>query len=512
MIAARRMARAGLSVVVLESGGPGDNTATSALNSIEDVNRNYAGGVTGRYRGLGGTSLKWGGRLLPITPSEAGDRSYLGLGAWPFDIRELDAYREEVERLFGIDASSYEEHVLDEFALRGALPSDDSDFAIRCPKWVAFSRCNVGNLLRAELDEQANLDVRLDATVVDFSFDPTFERLTSVTARDAAGRSVRVQAQEFLIAAGTIETTRLLLFMRMKSEEKVFANCRVLGRFFQEHLGATVAELIPRNSAANDAFGYRFIRSTRRSIHLELRPDAQREANVASAFVHVVMSTSADSSTAIVRRALRGVQQGRLAVGPRDLARLAGDSIALLRGVYWRYVRSRHYWPADLRHTVNVWIEQLPNYENHIGLSEQRDAYGVPIARIEWQPKDEDERTFQACMSKLQSYWTRYDLSRIATLKWVDGLTEGVVPVNSLASGLLHPSGSTRMGVDPRESVVDGDLRCHALRNVSLASASAFPTAGSANPTLAIIEVAMRAADAITARLQKSLPAAHAAT
>jgi choline dehydrogenase-like flavoprotein len=501
LIAARRLAQAGISVLVLESGGPGDITEPSALNAIDDVHRNYAGGVTGRYRGLGGTSQRWGGRMLPVTASEARERSYLGLDGWPFDIQELDVYRGEIERLFTLDSSSYEEQVLDEFALRGPLPRGDTDFAIRCPKWVAFSRCNVGQSWRAELERQPNLDVRLDATVVDFSFDPASERLISVTARDAAGHSVRVQAAEFLLAAGTIETTRLLLFMRMRSQGRAFADCRALGRYFQEHIGATVATLVPRTSAANDAFGYRFIRSTRRSIHLELKPTAQRDARVAGAFVHVIMSASANSSTDILRRALRGLQRGKMAVGPRDLTRLAADSANLMRGVYWRYVRSRHFWPADLRHTVNVWIEQLPNYANHIALSERCDAYGVPLARIEWQPTEADERTFQACIAHLQTYWKRHDLSRIGMLQWSSGVPEGTVPVNSIASALLHPSGSTRMGVDPRDSVVDRHLRCHAVRNLSIASASAFPTAGSANPTLTILEVAMRAADAIVGRL-----------
>jgi choline dehydrogenase-like flavoprotein len=192
-----------------------------------------------------------------------------------------------------------------------------------------------------------------------------------------------------------------------------------------------------------------------------------------------------------------------MAVGPRDLTRLAADSASLMRGVYWRYVRSRHFWPADLRHTVNVWIEQLPDYANHIALSEQCDAYGVPLARIEWQPTEADERTFQACIEKLKSYWKRHDLTQIGRLDWVAGLSEGTVPVNSKASALLHPSGSTRMGMNPRDSVVDSELRCHAVRNLSIASASAFPTAGSANPTLAILELALRAADAMSARLVK---------
>jgi choline dehydrogenase-like flavoprotein len=61
------------------------------------------------------------------------------------------------------------------------------------------------------------------------------------------------------------------------------------------------------------------------------------------------------------------------------------------------------------------------------------------------------------------------------------------------------------MGDDPATSVVDRQLRVHAISNLSVASASAFPSSGSANPTFTIMQLAMRAADAIAARLHAPL-------
>jgi len=71
----------------------------------------------------------------------------------------------------------------------------------------------------------------------------------------------------------------------------------------------------------------------------------------------------------------------------------------------------------------------------------------------------------------------------------------------SRATELLHSSGSTRIGIDPTESVIDPDLRTRHIENLSVASASVFPSAGSANPTYTIIQLALRTADAITKRL-----------
>jgi choline dehydrogenase-like flavoprotein len=61
--------------------------------------------------------------------------------------------------------------------------------------------------------------------------------------------------------------------------------------------------------------------------------------------------------------------------------------------------------------------------------------------------------------------------------------------------------GTTRMGTDPTESVVDAQLRAHDVANLWCVSSSVFPTVGSANPTLTIAALALRASEALAASL-----------
>jgi choline dehydrogenase-like flavoprotein len=61
--------------------------------------------------------------------------------------------------------------------------------------------------------------------------------------------------------------------------------------------------------------------------------------------------------------------------------------------------------------------------------------------------------------------------------------------------------GTTRMGSDPDESVVDDRLRTHDLANLSIASSSVFTTGGAMNPTLTIAALSLKAADHIDADL-----------
>ena len=64
-----------------------------------------------------------------------------------------------------------------------------------------------------------------------------------------------------------------------------------------------------------------------------------------------------------------------------------------------------------------------------------------------------------------------------------------------------HIMGTARMGEDAATSVVDKNLRAHAHRNLFLVGAAVFPTGGTANPTLTIAALALRAADAILSSL-----------
>ena len=61
--------------------------------------------------------------------------------------------------------------------------------------------------------------------------------------------------------------------------------------------------------------------------------------------------------------------------------------------------------------------------------------------------------------------------------------------------------GTTRMHVDPREGVVDGNCRVHGVSNLFIAGPSVFPTVGYANPVLTIVALSLRLADHIRNRI-----------
>ena len=60
-----------------------------------------------------------------------------------------------------------------------------------------------------------------------------------------------------------------------------------------------------------------------------------------------------------------------------------------------------------------------------------------------------------------------------------------------------HPSGTTRMSLNPSSGVVDADCKVHGVGNLFVASSAVFPTSGHAPPTLTVIALTLRVCDRI---------------
>jgi choline dehydrogenase-like flavoprotein len=490
LLLAMRIARAGRKVVVLESGKNRPDPDIQFLNSVEDPTARYGRELSGRCRGLGGTSRRWGGRMISLSGEDTGERPHLGMPAWPIDLSRLDTYSDEIERLFGVANGPFEGEA--NFSDRDSLSTNDA-LNVRWAKCPSFRNCNLSTLLARELRQNLNLDIWTDATVCDFTLNRETGRLKSVTARNLGGKTLEVLASSFVLAAGTIETTRLLLLMDRCADNRIFGQTSVLGHYFQDHLKLEVAK-IERHHAnvSNRYFAYRFLKSTRRDLHLELPHEAQVEHAVGSAFAYVAMDLE-DSPLAGLKTLMQGLQRRQL--DWRAVSVLSQNAGIMGKAAYWRAVKKQLYVPPEINFKIMLCGEQLPHWKNRISLAPVKDRLGLPKAQLDWCPMDSEERTFRTIISRLAAYWVRTGLDKFCPLIWSLTDLDADMRLVSHAEACAHPSGTTRMGTDPKTSVVGADLSCHAVPNLSIVSASVFPAAGSANPTFTIMKMAYFFAD-----------------
>jgi choline dehydrogenase-like flavoprotein len=502
LLLARGLAQAGRKVTLIESGGASYDPEVQRLNEIEDINGSYRWAVTGRARGLGGTSSVWGGRIISLSQQEAGSRFYPALPGWPFPLSELEVYRPEVERVLKLDHSSFEEEVLETLDREHLFPRGDPDLACRWIKWATARRGNLAALLRNELQNARGLEIWVNATVCGFDHNEMSGRLLGVQARSLEGQELMVQANEFVFAAGTIETTRLLLLLDELSGKRAFQRCRVLGRYFQDHLDAQVGFLRPIDRAAtNRLFAPRMLNSVRRSPHLELsRNRSDGPYATGASFAHVTAKLTENSTLSVVKRLYENARALKFGVKQADIAELFANYKLLSKFVFWRLMKRQFFIPDDVDYRLHICIEQTPDRDNFISLSEKRDRLGVPIVSLNWKPTELDEQTFRDSIERINSYWRRSRFDHICPIDWTPAAKDASIPIINDAQDWCHPSGTTRMGLDPAESVIGPDMICHELPNVRIVSASTFPISGSVNPTLTVMQLALRCVDLILKR------------
>ena len=122
--------------------------------------------------------------------------------------------------------------------------------------------------------------------------------------------------------------------------------------------------------------------------------------------------------------------------------------------------------------------EILPWKDNRVELAEDKDQFGLPVAKVTFALHDNDKKLIEFGKNKVM------DVMRAAG-------AEEVVQEARYA----HLVGACRMGSDPSSSVDDQYGRSHDDANLFVFDGSVLPTQGSANPGLTIQALAARTAD-----------------
>ncbi len=139
----------------------------------------------------------------------------------------------------------------------------------------------------------------------------------------------------------------------------------------------------------------------------------------------------------------------------------------------------------DYNHQVGLKIvgECMPQERNCVTLADERDQYGLPVARVTYSYCDNDKRLIKHSLGFMR---TALEAVRARDI-WEQ------------EDDTAHLNGTVRMGFDRETSVVDADCRSWDVPNLWICDGSVFPTIGGVNPSLTIQAIACRTADRIKA-------------
>lgn len=479
-------------VLVLESGEARRTEAADDMNRTLVDGLPHRGGTEGRARVFGGATTAWGGQIIPLRSSETDAREWVPGSGWPLTAAELDAYYRRVERLLGMDGPPYDDSA---WARIGVAPPgfDPTQLRTRFSQWAPLTRRNFAVLLRRMLSRSTNVDVVLGATVTGFDTRPDRNWVEAVRVRASSGRQYEVRARHFALCTGGIETPRLLLAAGLANSSGT------LGRFFQDHVSYVAAELDPTaRNLIRRIFEPRYRGRAMFTAKIEPTDTALRELRLLNCMAHVKFDIPEALGLLEVRQMMRAIQRGQMPVPSlHALGALTRGSMELTRLALGRMARRRRA-PSRGAMYLMIDVEQAPNADSCITLSDERDATGLPRARVQWRLTGQEWDTVQRFLPMVREQWQRaglgaMQLSGPPDFNRIDG--------PAAARDIFHHMGTARMSALPGGGVVNTQLRCHDIDNLHIAGSAVFPAGGIANPTFTILALTMRLADQIKQRL-----------
>lgn len=491
LVVSRKLALAGIDVVVLEAGGHSLETSGQRLfASAGQTGQAHVGTMEGRFRVFGGTSLRWGGQLLATSG---------GAVAWPVGEEELAPFVTEAERLLGVDELPFD--AADFFAAtRMPIPemlAELGEVDARVSKWMPFPRRNLALTLGKDLLKQAR--VYLHAQVVELVLAPECSRMATVVVQTPAGTRVRFEAKHVVLAAGTVETARLLLASRSVMPEGVGNMHGQVGRNFHDHVTVPAATF----TGAARARVVREVRpwvfgGTLHSPKFEASRALCERLELNPILAHIAIAEPEGSGIAVVRELLTALQRGELGNALTTHAmKIPGAVVEGVRLMLEAKLRHRRFISdaAELKLQFNV-AQDVPS-SSRITLGEEMDEHGLPQVVLDWRVTEHELNSLRGYAKYLKG---QFEAAGLVGVEWLPELFVQNAPLPGLEDA-RHAMGGACMGVDPQTSVVDAEMRVHGVENLSVSGTATFPDGSPQLPTLTMMALALRLADRLAAGL-----------
>jgi gluconate 2-dehydrogenase alpha chain len=296
-------------------------------------------------------------------------------------------------------------------------------------------------------------------------------RATGVSYYGADGSADNsIEAELVILSPFIYDNTRLLLLSKTDKFPNGLANSSGhVGRHLMTHFRPTV-----------------FLAFDDRHINIYMGPSAQK---------HSIDDLNADNfdhgGLGFIRGAQISVSTVGLEGGPIAASTMPPPPGVPRWGAGYRDFLAQYY----TRHaSIVAQTEDLPYAHQTIDLDpDVRDAWGLPAPRMtyDWRRPNELARA-EFMLKKIEELARAMGASKVWRAPSGSGAPAG------------HHEGGTRMGNDPRTSVVNRYGQSWDVPNLFILGSSTFPSQSSFNPTLTIQALAYMTADAIVTRYKKN--------
>jgi GMC oxidoreductase/Glucose inhibited division protein A len=529
IVVALEMARSGTEVLLIESGLSSYSERIQQLSDAAEFDHDLHAPLSiALRRQVGGTSTIWGGRCVPYDPIDFDTRDYMDCTDWPIAYEDLLPFYERACLWMTVGRPVFDTAQAPELAqpiVPGFVDGDVRNTTLE--RWSLPT--NFGREYRDLLRDAKNIRLVTGLTCTEIVCTPGESRVDHLECRTLDGAAMQIRGQRYVLAAGGLEGTRLLLASTGPNGTALGNHSDHLGRWYMSHIEGVISNVHFTTPPRQTKFGIerdidgvyvrRRLSFSREFQHERQLPnivawlanrepaDPKHKSGVLS-FVYLMLSSPLGKfvATDAQRRSLRGEKvpgspYGEAEQGPvsEHLKNIIRQPIDTLRFIFsfgiGRFLSRRStpgffvYSPQNV-YPLQYHGEHRPHRDSRVTLADDRDELGMPRLRIDIKFSEEDVNGVIAAHECWDEYLRRTGCGRIEYLH--DDLGEAIL---SRSGGGFHQIGTTRMATNPDDGVVDADLTVHGVNNLSVISSSTFVTSGQANSTLLIVMLAVRLAE-----------------
>lgn len=475
-----------LKVLLLEGGGFDLEPEMQDLYRGDIIGQPYFPLHAARLHYFGGTTGHWAGFCSTYDAIDFEKRSWVPHSGWPIRRDELDPFYARAQRVLELGPYEYD---ADDWIKRDKelAPLPLNPDVVWTKMWQFSPPTRFGNKYRDAIVNARNVHLYTHANVCEVEANDGLTAVQGLRVRTLEGKEYHARARHYVLACSTIQNARLLLASNRRATAGLGNAHDLVGRYFMEHLEMPGAELVlaKPQSARMKIYAFQYGLTKARG-EMALSAEVQREHGILNgtaslepgALGEEVKSTFQFWTPQLVRAFMAWEKGGR--IGPPPWASTERPSVP-----------SGPPPPPRFFHLATR-QEQAPNPDSRVTLSAEKDALGMPRAKLDWRLTELDKRSIRTFYKLLGQEVGRSEVGRVQIRDW---LLSDDRTWPSFLSGGWHHMGTTRMHADPKQGVVDANCRVHGLGNLYVAGPAVYPTAGSANPTLTLVALSLRLSD-----------------
>jgi len=256
IVTALELSRSHIKVLLIESGGLRFSEETQGFGTAENIgNSGHVPMNLATRRQVGGATNIWGGRCVPYDPIDFDNRAYVKDAAWPVSYEQLLPWFQPAAEWCRIGRPIFTSEELPELSYGDLTPdfSSDNVLARSIERWSLPT--NFGRLYLRDIRASPTLTLISGLTCVEIELDASGSA-THAVCRSSAGRMIRIGARWFVIAAGGLESTRLLLASNHTMSAGIGNHSGHLGRWYMSHVSGKIAQIALDTNPASTSYAY----------------------------------------------------------------------------------------------------------------------------------------------------------------------------------------------------------------------------------------------------------------